>query len=1163
MACGRARANFGVAVVAASAALLLICLSVPNGRADPQPGDNSQFTAAQLDFFEKQVQPILKARCLKCHGGEEKIRGGLRLTSRANVLKGGDQGPAAQLEKAGESLLLAAINYDGLEMPPSGKLPQAEIDVLTRWVQEKLPWTAGAEPGEEKPKEGPPRVDDEARNYWAYRPLAAPAVPSVQRSDWVRNPIDAFILHELEAAGLSPNPPADRVTLIRRAFYDLIGLPPSPDEVEAFVSDKSDDAYERLIDELLATPQYGEKWGRHWLDLVRFAETHGYERDSPKPFAWRYRDYVIDSFNRDKPYDRFLLEQLAGDELDAVTPETLIATGYYRLGLWDDEPADRLLAKYDVLDGIVSTTGQLVLGMTVGCARCHDHKKDPLPQRDYYRLLGFFRDVTDMDPKNTRRIATDEEQRAHQLVLREKLKHEGDLYQQLFAIEQQAARAIDLRQPGLFERRGISDIVDLKYRLYRDTWRQLPDFDSLKPESAAELPRNFVTLAAASRPQAIGLVFEGRLNVPKRGEYLFSFRATEGVRLIVDGRAIVDQAGRGDHEGTAKASLSAGLLPMRLEYFNADSKPELRIAWEGPGVARRLLSDESTAAEVAPLVADSRLEPQEWAYTTEAPDQGWTGPRFDDASWKRGPGGFGTMGTPGAVVRTQWNSKDIWLRRKFHAAEVPPRLALQVHHDDQVEVYLNGRRVFESRGYLVAYKQVLLPRESAAALAAGENVVAVHCHQTTGGQYIDVGLASAPEHEILKALVFQRGDELLGPGTIAKYAALGEQFEASRKQQVVEPGIEVMCVAERGRETTHVLIRGNPGAPGAAVEPGFPEVLTTAMPVIPERTGQEPGSGKRLALAEWLTSAENPVTPRVMANRVWQFHFGRGIVPTPNDFGKLGEPPTHPELLDWLAVEFRRGGWKLKPLHKLVMTSNSYRMSSAGSAKLKKGTGSEPQLGAAGKADADEVPVLFFNAGLDRDPGNRLFWRFNMRRLSAEEVRDSILAVAGTLNLKAGGPGVYPPIPKEVLAGQSRPGDGWGNSSPTEAFRRSVYVHVKRSLLVPILEHHDLADTDSSCAVRFTTTVPTQALGMLNGEFTNEQAAKFAERLEREAPGDVRAQVVRGIRLTSSRPPAKEEIERDIAFIKNLQAEPAISSHEALTRYCLLLLNANEFVYLD
>ena len=1103
--------------------------------AKPQAADNAAFSKTQIEFFEKEVQPILKSRCLKCHGTEEKIKGGLRLVSRSAVLTGGDQGPAVDLEKPPESLLIQAINYDGLEMPPSGKLPKAEIEILTKWVEQRLPWSAGA-PDETiaKPQAKSLEVDDEARAYWAYRPLREIAVPRVQNAGWVHNPIDAFVLSKLEAEGLVPAPPANRIALIRRAYYDLLGLPPAPEEVDAFVADTSPDAWERLINRLLDRPQYGEKWGRHWLDLVRFAETHGYERDSVKPFAWRYRDYVIDSFNRDKPYDLFLREQLAGDELDVVTPETLIATGYYRLGLWDDEPADRLLAKYDVLDGIVSTTGQLVLGMTVGCARCHDHKKDPIPQRDYYRLLAFFRDVTDMNAKNTRHAASPEERRAHEQRVHDKLERENELERELLDTENQVAQVLAEKKGIKVPRRAVSDIVDLKYRLYRDTWQRLPDFDTLKFESAGDLPGNFITLSAATRQESIGLVFEGRLNVPQAGEYSFVCEATEGARLSIDGRVLWNEPEAGRHRGTIRVSLPAGLIPLQLEYFNADHPARLSISWEGPGIARRSLTGEAGVAESLPLAADSRREPQEWAYTNAAPAGNWQAPDFDDAAWQRGPGGFGTIGTPGGVVRTQWNSKDIWLRRRFQLSAVPERLSMELHHDDQAEIYLNGQLVHEARGIRTAYERILLPTAAAQSLVAGDNVLAVHCHQTTGGQYIDVGLIPAPERDVLHALVLEHGEDLLGPGAGAKYAALSERLEASRKEQLPEPGIEVMCVAERGSEQTHVLVRGNPAVPGETVEPGYPQVLSGAAAPAPPRVLDRAPSGKRRALAEWLTAENNPVTPRVMANRIWQFHFGRGLVPTPNDFGKLGEAPTHPELLDWLAGEFVRGGWHMKRMHRLIMLSNTYQMSSMAN-----------------------------RAGMERDSANRLFWRCNMRRLAAEEVRDSILDVSGELNLKAGGPGVFPPIPKAVLAGQSVPGSGWGNSPPEDASRRSVYVHVKRSLLVPILSQHDMADTDSSCAVRFTTTVPTQALGMLNGEFTNEQAAKLARRLEREAPDDLSRQIARGIRLTTSRRPADDEIQRDVVFVKKLQNESKMDAHGALTQYCLLLLNANEFVYLD
>ncbi|QOV92497.1 DUF1553 domain-containing protein [Humisphaera borealis] len=347
-----------------------------------------------------------------------------------------------------------------------------------------------------------------------------------------------------------------------------------------------------------------------------------------------------------------------------------------------------------------------------------------------------------------------------------------------------------------------------------------------------------------------------------------------------------------------------------------------------------------------------------------------------------------------------------------------------------------------------------------------------------------------------------------------------------------------MCVQEAGKgRPTYVLIRGNPGSEGEQVQPAFPAVLTTkgsTPPALPKASANGESTGKRRVLAEWLASDKNPRTARVMVNRVWQYHFGRGLNVSPNEFGNLGEGVTHPELLDWLANDFVAGGWKLKRLHKLIMGSSTYQMS------------------------AVATP-----ASIAADPANNLYWRFNMRRLGAEEVRDSMLAVTGKINLQQYGPSVYPPIPPEVLAGQSRPGSGWGKATPEEAARRSIYVHVKRSLLVPILSSHDMADTDSSCPVRFTTTVPTQALGMINSKFSNEQAADLSARLQREAPAGVSDQVKLAVRLTTGRQPTEAEVKGDLAFIEQLKSKDKLSDAEALRIYCLMALNANEFVYLD
>ena len=800
------------------------------------PAADKRFSAREVAFFEKDVLPILKANCFKCHG-DKKPRGGLYLNSRAALLKGGDTGPAVSLDKPDDSLLLKAITYkNGLEMPPTGKLPQKDIDTLTRWVKAGAPWTPGtATTKVHEEKSG--RVTEESRNYWAYKSVQRPTIPTVHDTARVANPIDAFLLARLEAKGLKPNPSADRVALIRRACYDLTGLPPTPAEVDAFVSDRSPRAYENLLDRLLASPHYGEKWGRHWLDLVRYAETNGYERDGPKPFAWRFRDYVIRSFNADKPYDRFVREQLAGDEIDPNDADAVIATGYYRLGIWDDEPADGAQARADEMDDLVATTAQVFLGMTMNCARCHDHKIDPIPQKDYYRLAAFFGDV------------------------------------RLFAESRNSAA-----------RAHLTDISP--------------------PEERA--------------------VYERELR-PRQ-----------------------------------------------------DRMAELRVAL-------RKIEDEAIKKMPA---ADQRAA------------EG--------------------AGRPQVV-------------RKLRSFLMP----------EQATAY---RKL---RGELNVLRRKLNPSH---------------------------GLA------------------------------------LSVNECLVQP------------PPTHVFVRGNAHVPGAKVEPAFPTVLSRTVPVIPPPAKGARSSGRRRVLADWIVSKDNPLTARVLVNRLWQHHFGRGIVVSTNDFGKFGTLPTHPELLDWLADDFVRGGWRLKRMHKLLMMSNAYRMSSAGSAAESK-----------------------------VDPDNVLFWRFNMRRLTAEEVRDSILAVSGQLNPKMGGPSIYPPIPREVLAGQSVPGQGWGSSPPREAARRSVYVHVKRSLLVPVLAQHDQADTDSSCPVRYTTTVPTQALGMLNGQFSNEQAAAFAQRLQREAPGDLAKQVRRAIRLSAGRVPGDAEVKKDVAFVRTA----------GLREYCLLILNTNEFIYLD
>ncbi|WP_435016989.1 DUF1553 domain-containing protein [Tundrisphaera sp. TA3] len=967
-------------------------------------------TAEQVRFFESQVRPVLVEQCGKCHGAS-KPKAGFRVDSRSAMISGGDTGPGVVPGKPDESLLMAALRYEGPEMPPKGKLPARQIEAIAQWITMGAPWPGGdAAPAEvaAEPEHGSIRrpgyaVTDADRSHWAFRPLVRPEVPKVADAAWAARPIDAFIARGLEAKKLAPNPPASRSELARRITYDLTGLPPTPEEVAAFEADSAPDAYEKLVDRLLASPHYGERWGRHWLDLVRFAETNSYERDGAKPNAWRFRDYVIRSFNEDKPYDRFVREQLAGDEMPDGGVDGLTATGFYRLGLWDDEPADREQAHFDSLDDIVATTSQVFLGLTVDCARCHDHKLDPIPQKDYYRFLSFFGNINDYrngGPTDESLMFRDDEARkAHEAAIAE-IKEKRDRAQaELTAIEtefQDRYRASG--RGGVVQR---ADIVDLSYRFYRDTWDELPTFDELKPEQTGQLPGGRFDLAPRTRDEAFGFVFEGTLIVPADGRYTFTLDSDDGSRLLVDEKKVAERDGihgEGDPK-RGSITLTRGQVPIRLEYFQKGHGLGLTVAWSGPGFRNRALS--------APM---------------------------QDRSEENGKAKGTTFASPLELAR----------------------------------------------------------------------------------------------------MIREEGASLIGAEKAARYRELRRELDALKKAQ--PPGERILRVTEAGRQApdVHVMLRGNPHTPGDKVDPGFLQVLSTDEPRIPELSSEINSSGRRLALAEWIVSDRDPLAARVMANRVWQYHFGRGIVRSPNNFGTQGDPPTHPELLDWLASELVAGGWRLKSLHRTILLSNAYRMSSRDRAEAAKA-----------------------------DPTNDAFWRFDMRRLSGEEIRDSVLAITGTLNPRMYGPGVYPAIPAEVLAGQSKPGDGWGKSSPEEQARRSVYIHVKRSLLYPILESFDFAETDRSTPVRFATTQPTQALGMLNGSFLNRQAVLLADRLTREVGDDPGKQAARAIALVTCRPARPDEISRALDLMRTLRDRDHASAREALEAFCLVALNLNEFIYLD
>ncbi len=729
-------------------------------------------------FFERKIRPLLIEHCHKCHAGD-KPKGGLKVDSLAALIQGGESGAAIVPGDAQRSVLMQAIRWDEsfVQMPPMKKLPASAIADVERWINLGAPWP-GVDPTTltAVPKRTTKEITAEDRAYWAFQPIRRPMPPQLKSSSVDLQPLDAFVLKRLADKRLTPNPSANKRELIRRAYFDLIGLPPTPDEVARFEADASPRAFARVIDELLARPQYGERWARHWLDVVRYAQTNGYERDSEKPYAWRYRDYVIRAFNQDKPYDRFVLEQLAGDELDDADDDALIATGFYRLGVWDDEPDDARAAEFDGLDDIMVSTGAAFMGLTIGCARCHEHRFDPIPQEDYYRLLTFMRSV---------------------------------------------------------------------------------------------------------RPYANSTPNEN----------------------------------------------SPGFVPLGDRQAN-------RARFEG--------LKQQTAA----------LQEQ---------------------------------------IKTEPDKK------------------LKKQLEDEV---------------------ARLTREATA------------------------------------------------------------QLEWA------------LAVRDGGDQPTHVLIRGNAATPGEKVEPGFLSVIHAQPPTI-VKPAHASSSGRRLSFARWLTSPDHPLTARVMANRVWKHHFGRGIVPTTSDFGKGGLPPTHPELLDWLARELIDNGWSLKQLHKTIMLSQTYQMSSH-----------------VGHSAAAAV-----------DPGNDFLWRQNLRRLEAEAIRDSVLAVSGKLNDAMGGRGFYPHLAGEVLSGGSRPGDGWQVSSNSEQNRRSIYAYIKRSMVPPIFEGFDYATTASPLPERQVTTVAPQALMLLNDPFMLQQAQALAERLEQETSADAARRIERAYQLVLARRPSPRESQIAQAYL--------------------------------
>ncbi|HST20040.1 MAG TPA: DUF1553 domain-containing protein [Blastocatellia bacterium] len=817
-----------------------------------------QKAGAAADDFKEKVAPIFEANCISCHGSKMQ-RSGLDLRSLEAVLRGGARGKIIVPGHPEQSLLYKLITHAEDPKMPLGmdRLSDSDISAIAEWIR-KLPANAIAAATETgAPVRAPGySITDKDRGFWSFLKPAHPTVPAVENRSWVRNEIDAFVLNRLEKEGLAPAPKALPRTLIRRVYLDLTGIPPTPEEVNEFVRNPSDAAYKQVIERLLASPHYGERWGRHWLDLARYADSGGYEFDYDRPHAWRYRDWVIRAFNEDKPYDQFIREQLASDQSNPADTDALIPTGFCRNGPTVDNAEDEE-TRMDELDDIVTTTSSVFLGLTVGCARCHDHKYDPIPQKDYYRMQAIFFQFQ----KTDRTLASAEEEAA-------------------FKAKRKA--------------------VDEQLKPYR---QRIADIEK-----------------------------------PHRDKLL-----AEKVEFHV------------------KLAQRAGALEgQNIEEFRGQ-------------LARR-------------FAKDVQLQPEE----------------ID------------------ALLSTE--------ERKAR---------------DTVSEQIN--EINKTR-----------PKQLPAVMGITDR------------------------RWLMKSYLLKRGD----------YRQKGEE-----------------------------------------VHPGFPSVLAGGADVDP-RTG-------RKELADWIASAANPLTARVAVNRIWQYHFGKGIVRTPSDFGATGDRPSHPELLDWLATQFKESGWSWKAMHRLILTSNTYQQSSR-----------------------------FDERAAAKDQENRLLWRMNPHRLEAEILRDSILSVSGKLNPKMGGPGIYPRIHSSVISTGSRPRWPIDVKEGAEQWRRSVYIFVKRSVLVPLIEVFDCPVTTVSAPVRSVSTVSPQALALLNNEFVLEQSGYFAERIKRETGANLKAQITRAFQIALSRRPDAKEMQWSLEFIKSQSAGYAERKNEkpdeaALRDFCHALINLNEFLYVD
>jgi mono/diheme cytochrome c family protein len=1011
--------------------------------ADLDPTQLPPPAPAKVDFA-RDIKPLLEASCLQCHG-TEKARSGFRLDSRDRALVGGDHGVNILPGDSAKSPLAFYVSglVPDMQMPPSGKgqpLTAAQIGLLRTWIDSGAKWDEKSETAVaaalEKPKS----------EWWSLKPIIKPSVPSATSGTRIANPVDAFVVARLAEKGLSQSPEADRRTLIRRLYFDLIGLPPTPEEVEGFLADEEPAAYEKLADRLLASARYGERWARHWLDVVHYGETHGYDKDQPRPNAWPYRDYVIRSFNEDKPYGRFVQEQLAGDVLFPDTRDGFEALGFIASGPWDlighvevpESKMDGQVARHLDRDDMVANTIQTFNSLTVQCAQCHNHKFDPISQEDYYSLQAVFAALDRADKKYDTDPSVSQRRRS------------------LFEEESRLAADKKKLEDGIIARAG-QPLVDLEKRI-----------------------------ASLSKAPKKGEAFGYHSGIEKKPD------ATKWVQVDL---------------GCSVVLGSIVLHPCR-DDFNGIG--------EGFGFPARFkveLSDDEAFREGVILVGDHTQE--------------------DFPNPKLQPVSFEAKGRAARYIRV-----------------TATRLALR---QDDYHFALAELSALTADGNNAALGAAV------SALDSIESGVRWQKKNLTDGWH--PGTGNPESAGLLAALQKQRTGLLAKATTESDRSSLTELERELEKIKVdlaeLPPQSKAYVAAvytgsgafagtggKRGQpRTIHVLSRGNVQKPGKEMGPGALSCLAD-LPSRFELPPPHKEGERRAALARWLTDRDNPLTWRSIVNRVWQYHFGRGLVETPNDFGHAGALPTHPELLDWLAIELRDGGQSWKALHKLIVTSATYKQTSKAQ--------TAPIAGDAAKKSAISAEALaLLQSAPQADSDNRFLWRQNRRKLEAEALRDAVLLVSGKLDLKMGGPGFRDFV---IDKPEHSPHYEYHLHDPEDpkSHRRSIYRFIVRSQQQPFMTALDCADPSMQVGRRNESLSPLQALALLNDSLMLTMSKHFAAKL-RMGNGELSGQVRRGFYEALGRAPSMEEAEDLTRYARE----------HGLVNFCRVLFNVNEFVFVD